>query len=406
MDTEFTDAARHVMVVAERAAREMQHEYIGTEHLLLGLIEEGRDVAEDSDVVEDRVAQEGCGVVADVLRTLGTDASKVHREIERLVQRGPQPVAARTLPLTPRSKRSLEYAAAEAHLMDEQQVGPEHILLGLFRVPDGVAGQALRNLGLELKELVTETFKIRVMQMKAVERAVRPVRASTAWKRKTREELLAHLTTIYDEELSQRHDPVAAIEAAAGRFGKPAELSRELESALPPSERRGHLFERIFGWRAPESAARYMLRQAALSFAIMLVLCLLIAIEILSLVPGGQDRWRLVRTALAVVLITPAAQFLLGLSYYKQRDALYGPIWATKSKAKVVVYTLLVAIVTFCSGIGFIALNATDAPLLAQSLLPMGGIAAVTAVVVFTLAKRRGPTEIRDTFWASMQLDS
>ena len=172
MALEFTDAARQVMVLADQAAREMQHEYIGTEHLLLGLIDEGHDPAED------RGAFEGCGVVADVLRTLGTDAAKVRREIERLVQRGPQPVAARTLPLTPRSKRSLEYAAAEAHLMDEKRVGPEHILLGLFRVPDGVAGQALRNLGLELKELVTETFKIRVMQMKAVERAVRPVRGA------------------------------------------------------------------------------------------------------------------------------------------------------------------------------------------------------------------------------------
>jgi hypothetical protein len=388
MATEFTDAARHVMALAEQAARGMQHEYVGTEHLLLGLIEE------DS------------SMVADVLRTLGTDASKVHREIERLVQRGPHPVDAGTLPLTPRSKRALEYAAAESHLMDEKQVGPEHVLLGLFRVPDGVAGQALRNLGLELKELVIETFKIRLMQMKAVERAVRPVRASTTWKRKTREELLAHLTTIYDEELSQRHDPVAAMQAAAERFGEPAELSRELESALPASQRRGYFFERIFGWRAPESAARYMLRQAALSFAIMSAPCLLIAIGTLSLVPGGQERWQLTRTALAVVLVTPVAQFLLGLLYYKLRDALYGPIWATKSKTKVVVYTLLVAIVTFC-GIGFIAMNTTDGSLARQSPWPMGGIAAVvTAIVMFTLAKRRGPTEIRDTLWASIQLDT
>jgi len=107
------------------------------------------------------------------------------------------------------------------------------------------------------------------------------------------------------------------------------------------------------------------------------------------------------------VLITPLAQFFLGLFYYRLRDALYGPIWATKSKSKVAVYTLLIALVTFlCGGIGFFALNTTDAPLLAQSLLPMGGIAAVTTVVVFALAKRRGPMEIRDTLWASMRLDT
>ena len=388
MATQFTDAARHVLVLADQAARELQHEYIGTEHLLLGLIEENS------------------GVVSDVVGTLGLDAATIRREIERMVQHGQQPVNARTLPLTPRSKRALDYAAAESRLMDEKLVGPEHILLGLFREPDGVAGQALRNLGLELKELVAETFKIRVMQMKVVERAVRGVRAGTAWKRKTREELLAHLTTIYDEEQSQRNDPVAAMQAAADRFGDPAELSRELESALPASERRGSIFERIFGWRAPESAARYMLRQATLSFAIMSALCLPIAIGTLSLVPGGQNRWQLARTIMAVVLITPLAQFLLGLLYYKLRDALYGPIWATKSKTKVVVYAVLIALVTLCSGIGFFALAATDSPLLRQSLLPIGAIAAVTAVVVFTLAKRRGPMEIRDTLWACMQLDT
>lgn len=388
MATEFTDAASHVMVLAERAARGLQHEYIGTEHLLLGLIED------DS------------SMVGHVLRTFGMDAAKVRREIERLVQRGPQPVGAGAPPLTPRSKRALEYAAVEAHLMDEKQVGPEHILLGLFRERDGVAGQALQNLGLELKELVTETFKVRVMQMKVVERAVRPVRASTTWKRKTREELLAHLTTIYDEEQSRRHDPVIAMQAAAERFGNPAELSRELESALPASERCGYFFERIFGWRAPESAARYMLRQATLSFALIWALCLLIAIGTLSLAPGGRDKWQLDRTALGVLLITPVAQFLLGLLYYKLRDALYGPIWAAKSKTKVVVYTLSIALVTFCSGISFFALTTTDAPLLRQLLLPTGGIAAVTAVVVFTLAKRRGPIEIRDALWALMQLDA
>jgi hypothetical protein len=395
MALELTDAARHALALADQAARGMQHEYIGTEHLLLGLIDE------DCDAVT------GWGVVGNVLQTLGMDAAKVHREIERLVQRGPQPVALRTLPLTPRSKRALEYAAAESRLMDEQRVGPEHILLGLFREPDGVAGQALRNLGLERKELVTETFKIRLMQMKAVERAVRPVRASTAWKRKTREELLAHLTTIYDEEQSRRQDPVAAMQAAVERFGDPAKLSRELESALPASQRHGYIFERIFGWRAPESAARYMLRQATLSFAIMFALCLLIVIGTLCFAPGGQSSWHLIWTALTVVLITPLAQFFLGLFYYRLRDALYGPIWATKSKSKVAVYTLLIALVTFlCGGIGFFALNTTDAPLLAQSLLPMGGIAAVTTVVVFALAKRRGPMEIRDTLWASMQLDT
>src|SRR5262245_37131860 len=159
----LTESARRVMALADQEARGLQHHYVGTEHILLGLVDEGS------------------GGVGDVLRTFGLDAAKIDREIERLVQRGPAPVGAGTLPLTPRSRRVLQYAAAEAQLMGEERVGPEHLLLGLFRTPDGVAGQALRNLGLELQQLVAETFKIRVMQMKTVERAVRPVRATTAW---------------------------------------------------------------------------------------------------------------------------------------------------------------------------------------------------------------------------------
>ena len=115
MDTKFTDAAHVTSWPWPSRRRGMQRGFIGTEHLLIGLIDE------DS------------GVVGDVLRTVGMDAARIHREIERLVQRGPQPVKLHTLPLTPRSKRALEYAAAESRLMDEQHVGPEHILLGLFR---------------------------------------------------------------------------------------------------------------------------------------------------------------------------------------------------------------------------------------------------------------------------------
>ena len=189
----FTDEARSVMDSAEKEARGLQHDYVGTEHILLGLL------------------QEGASPVADVLQTFGLDAAKIRREIERLVQRGAQPVGALKLPLTPRSTRVLEYAAAEARFMNEEFVGSEHLLMGLFRTADGVAGQVLRNLGLELEQLVAEIFRIRVMQMKTVERAVRPVRAGTVWKRKTREELLSHLTAIYVEERPRLQDPKAAM---------------------------------------------------------------------------------------------------------------------------------------------------------------------------------------------------
>ncbi len=142
--------------------------------------------------------------------------------------------------------------------MGESRLGPEHILLGLMREPDGVAGQALRNLGLETQQIVGEVFRTLLEQMKIVERAIRNVPAGVAWKRKRREELLAHLIEIYDEELERSHDPVVAMKQAARRFGDPAELTAEFSASLTAAERRAFYIERWFGWQAPESVARLL----------------------------------------------------------------------------------------------------------------------------------------------------
>ena len=256
INKQYTDAASRVMALAEQEARAFNHEYIGTEHILLGLI------------------QEDSGTVSDLLKTFEVDPSEIRHEIEGLVQRGPNSIAVGTIPLTPRARRVIECASDEVKFMNEASVGPEHLLLGLFREPDGVAGRALRNLGLQISQVVTEVFRIRLEQMKIVERAVRPVPAGTAWKRKTREELLAHLTSIYDEEQERLHDPAAAMREAGKRFGDPTELARELTGALPVSERRSHSVERWFGWRAPETAARFMLRQSMQSFVLLAMVCM------------------------------------------------------------------------------------------------------------------------------------
>ena len=215
------------MALAEQEARALNHEYIGTEHILLGLI------------------QEGSGTVSDLLKTFGVDPSEIRHEIEGLVQRGPNSIAAGTIPLTPRARRVIACASDEVKFMNEASVGPEHLLLGLFREPDGVAGRALRNLGLQISQVVTEVFRIRLEQMKIVERAVRPVPAGTAWKRKTREELLTHFTSIYDEEQERLRDSAAAMREAVKRFGDPTELAHEFTGALPASERRSHYVESL-----------------------------------------------------------------------------------------------------------------------------------------------------------------
>src|SRR3990172_10711162 len=96
MAKRFTDQARKGMAVAETEARGLNHEYVGTEHILLGLV------------------HEDTGVVTSALKTLGLDKSRIRLEVERLVQRGPETVSRSKLPYTPRAKRAIEYAEEEA----------------------------------------------------------------------------------------------------------------------------------------------------------------------------------------------------------------------------------------------------------------------------------------------------
>lgn len=131
----FTDRARKVMVLANQEARRLNHEYIGTEHVLLGLL------------------KEGSGVGANVLKNLGVDLRKARLEVEKLVTAGPEMVTMGRLPQTPRAKRVIEYAVEEARNLGHNYVGTEHMLLGLVREQDGVAAQVLLNLGLRLENV-------------------------------------------------------------------------------------------------------------------------------------------------------------------------------------------------------------------------------------------------------------
>src|SRR5467141_1759342 len=111
----FTDRARKVMQLANQEAQRFNHEYIGTEHILLGLI------------------AEGSGVAANVLKNLDVDLRKIRLEVARLVQSGPDIVTMGELPLTPLAKKVIENSVEEARKLIHNYVGTEHILLGLLR---------------------------------------------------------------------------------------------------------------------------------------------------------------------------------------------------------------------------------------------------------------------------------
>ncbi len=138
----LTDRARKVMALANQEAQRFNHEYIGTEHILLGLV------------------KEGSGVGANVLKNLGIDLRKVRLEVEKLVKSGPEMVTMGKLPQTPRAKKVIEYAIEEARNLNHNYVGTEHLLLGLLREHDGVAAQVLLNLGLKLEEVREEVLNL------------------------------------------------------------------------------------------------------------------------------------------------------------------------------------------------------------------------------------------------------
>jgi ATP-dependent Clp protease ATP-binding subunit ClpC len=137
----FTDGARRVMQLARGEARRFRHAYIGTEHILLGLV------------------QERSGVAADILKNRDVDIPRIRAEAEKLVQSGPDLVTLPKLPQTPRAKRAIELAVVEARNLHENYVGTEHVLLGLLREREGVAAQVLINLGLRLDGVRTEILK-------------------------------------------------------------------------------------------------------------------------------------------------------------------------------------------------------------------------------------------------------
>ena len=137
----FTDRAKKVMSFARQEAMKFNHEYIGTEHILLGLV------------------QEGSGVAANVLKNMSIDLEKIRHEVEKIVKTGPSMVTMGQLPFTPRAKKVLELSLEEASQLSHNYIGTEHLLLGLIRENEGIAAQVLMNLGVKLDDVREEVLE-------------------------------------------------------------------------------------------------------------------------------------------------------------------------------------------------------------------------------------------------------
>ena len=137
----FTDRAKKVMNLARQEAQRFNHEYLGTEHILLGLV------------------QEGSGVAANVLKNMAIDLSKIRNEVEKIVKTGPSMVTMGQLPFTPRAKKVLELSMEEASNLGHNYIGTEHLLLGLIKENEGIAAQVLLNLGIKLEDVREEVLE-------------------------------------------------------------------------------------------------------------------------------------------------------------------------------------------------------------------------------------------------------
>src|SRR2546421_5204461 len=137
----FTERARRVLTLAQEEAQRFNHNYIGTEHLLLGLV------------------REGDGVAAKVLNNLGVELSKVRSAVEFIIGRGEKSISGE-IGLTPRAKKVIELAVEEARRLNHSYIGTEHLLLGLVREGEGIAFGVLESLGVSLERVRTETTRI------------------------------------------------------------------------------------------------------------------------------------------------------------------------------------------------------------------------------------------------------
>ncbi|GHO89333.1 hypothetical protein KSZ_73390 [Dictyobacter formicarum] len=139
----FTERARKVMTLSREEAHRFQHNYIGTEHLLLGLVREGQ------------------GVAAQVLNNLGVELEMVRKEVELIIGRGDHIIKNTSeIGLTPRAKKAIELAVDEARRLGHHYIGTEHLLLGLIREGEGIAARVIENLDVKLEQVRTETMRV------------------------------------------------------------------------------------------------------------------------------------------------------------------------------------------------------------------------------------------------------
>jgi hypothetical protein len=242
--------------------------------------------------------------------------------------------------------------------------------------------------------------------MKVVERSVRPVRASIVRKRKMREELFAHLSAVFEDELARLGDPKLALECAARRLGESTELARELEDSLPAYERFSAFVERWLQYRAPESAARYCLRQSGYTFCLLLAIFAIVTLGVFAGYGWIAAVQLMVRVFVAILLLTPPLQFVVSWAVIKMRDAMFGAFGSRKSPGRVLALGVLIAVAAEVYLMGVATLARMDFSVGLEAARVAGVISIVAAIGFGAIAYCTGRETIRDTQWALLDIET
>jgi ATP-dependent Clp protease ATP-binding subunit ClpC len=206
----FTDRARRVVVLAQEEARLLDHNYIGTEHLLLGLVREAE------------------GIAARVLKSLEISLEAVRQQTEEIIGRGGQHASSGHIPFTPRAKKVLELSLREAHQLGHNYIGTEHILLGLIREGEGIAAQVLVRLGADLNRVRQQV--IRLVTGRDPESTGRIAVAGELGA----DVLLPHTVADVHNALTKIMERIEAIERHVGMTVRPAEPGGPPGETEPP----------------------------------------------------------------------------------------------------------------------------------------------------------------------------
>ena len=202
----FTDRARRVVVLAQEEARMLNHNYIGTEHILLGLIHEGR------------------GVAARALESLGISLEAVREQVEEIIGQGQQAPSGH-IEFTPRVKKVLELSLREARALGHNYIGTEHILLGLIREGEGVAAQVLVKLGADLSRVREQV--VQLLAGYQAEAGVEPAARPSA--RAGREDL--RLLSQLLDRVTAMESRLSAVEQRVGTGPDVRELDEQIDQA-------------------------------------------------------------------------------------------------------------------------------------------------------------------------------